>query len=307
MKTLALIKKDLKLLFFTPLGYIVLVLFTLISGLIFYTLLSSYIAKFLQIAMIVPDYKMNVDNYIITPMFSNYAILFLIMIPVIAIQFYPNEKKSGTFDLLHISKLSLGQIVMGKFIATVIFYVAMLLITFIYPIIVARNGNPDFGPILTGYLGLLLMGMSYIALGLFISSFLKSKVSAVIMTFGVILLFWFIGWVGNSAHSVFLKTVFQSFSLLEHYYNFGKGLLDTRDLSYYISFISFVLFLNYRMLRLYPYSNSFRGFTKSFKLNESIFIILIFGILIILNVFSFRHYHVFTQAALSLAWCTEKA
>ncbi|HDS09432.1 MAG TPA: hypothetical protein ENN73_04320, partial [Firmicutes bacterium] len=290
MNIFIMFKKDFKQFFFTPFGYVVFTLFTLISGLIFYTLLASYVSKYIQFTAVLPSYKINVNDYIVSPLFFNYAVLFLILVPVITIQAYPSEKQGNTFDLLVMSRLSTFRFVISKFLSTGIFLCLLLLVTVIYPLILAKNGTPDPGPIYSGYFGLLLMGLSFTALGLFISSFSRSKITASILTFGSIMFLWFLGWVGDSFRNPELSALFRNLSLIEHYYSFGKGIIDTRDIIYYISIIAFFLFLNYQVLLCYPYTTTTRGSGLGFKQREILFSVLILLILLEINILSSFHF-----------------
>jgi ABC-2 type transport system permease protein len=106
--------------------------------------------------------------------------------------------------------------------------------------------RPEWGPVLTGYLGLLLLGAAFIATGLFASSLTENQIVAAMTTFGILLLFWVIGWTAETWRAA--GPVLTQLSLIEHFDNFTKGVLDTRDVIYYLSFIVFALFLTLRSL-----------------------------------------------------------
>ena len=123
----------------------------------------------------------------------------------------------------------------------------MLALTWLYTLLLWSFAKPDSGPILTGYLGLLLMGAAFIALGLLVSSITENQIVAAVISFGAILMFWLIGWseafVGPS-----LGKILTHLSLLDHFEKFAKGVIDTRDVIYYIDFSVLFLFMTMRSL-----------------------------------------------------------
>jgi ABC-2 type transport system permease protein len=156
---------------------------------------------------------------------------------------YSEEKRSGTIELLLTSPLTDLEIIVGKFIGAMGLYVAMLLVTMIYIGILFIYGNPEWRPIVAGYLGLLLMGGSFISLGLFISSATKNQIVAGFLTFGTFLLLWVIGWFGDNGGSPMMQSIVKGLSITEHFGDFARGIVDSYHVVYYLSFITFGLFL----------------------------------------------------------------
>jgi ABC-2 type transport system permease protein len=140
-----------------------------------------------------------------------------------------------------------GEILAGKFLAAAALYVLLLALTLLYPGLVAYFTRVEWGPILTGYLGLVLMGGTFLAVGLLVSSLTENQIVAGFGTFGVLLLFWVIGWGAEFAGGT-LRTVLQYLSVTEHTDGFSRGLIDTKDLVYYGSAIVLALFLSLRSL-----------------------------------------------------------
>jgi ABC-2 type transport system permease protein len=157
---------------------------------------------------------------------------------------YSEEKRSGTIELLLTSPLTDFEIIMGKFLGAMALYGSMLAITLIHMAILASYATPrpEWRILLTGYVGLLLMGGCFISLGLFISSLTKNQIVAGMVTFAVFLLLWVITWIGSAAGPTAEK-ITQYLSIVDHYDDFGKGVLDTTHFIYYVSFITFGLFL----------------------------------------------------------------
>jgi ABC-2 type transport system permease protein len=155
---------------------------------------------------------------------------------------YAEERRSGTIELLLTSPLSDLQIILGKFLGAMGLFASMLALTLIHTAILFVYGNPDWKPIATGYLGLLLMGGSFLSLGLFISSLTRNQIVAGMITFSVFLLLWVINWVSTFVGPT-AQTVLNYLSVTEHFDDFAKGIIDTKHVIYYLSFIAMGLFL----------------------------------------------------------------
>ena len=155
---------------------------------------------------------------------------------------YSEERRSGTIELLLTSPLTDFEIIMGKFLGAMALYGVMLAATLIHVGLLFDYGRPEWKPIVTVYLGLLLLGGCFISVGLFISSMTKNQIVAFVATFAVFLMLWVITWIGSfSGPSVDKLT--QYLSIIDHFDDFGKGVIDTTHVIYYVSFIIFGLFL----------------------------------------------------------------
>jgi len=184
----------------------------------------------------------NVNEQMIRPVLQNAAVIILFVMPMITMRTYSEEKRSGTIELLLTSPLTDFEIIMGKFLGAMGLFGAMLLVTLIDVAILFRLGNPEWRPIAAGYLGLLLMGGCFIALGLLISSLTKNQVVAGFMTFAVFLVLWIVDWFGESLGPTG-QDILSRLSITQNLDDFTKGMIDTTHLAYYLSFIAFGLFL----------------------------------------------------------------
>jgi len=169
------------------------------------------------------------------------------MLPFLTARAYAEEKRSGTMELLLTSPISDVQIIIGKFLGAMALYTMMLGITLVHIGILFWYGDPEWRPIVTGYLGLLLMGGSFISVGLAISSLTNNQMVAGVSTFAVLLLFWVIDWLSDGSGTT-TQTVLSYLSILEHFDDFSKGVIDTSHVTYYVSFIAFGLFLTAKSL-----------------------------------------------------------
>jgi len=161
---------------------------------------------------------------------------------MVTMRSYAEEKRSGTIELLLTSPLKDWEIILGKFLGALALWGLALLISLVHIALLFRFGNPEWKPIATAYLGLLLMGGCFISVGLLISSFTSNQIVAGMATFGVFLLLWVVNWIGSFSGPTVDK-ITQYLSIIDHFDDFAKGIIDTSHLIYYISFISFGLFL----------------------------------------------------------------
>jgi len=219
-------------------------LWALMYGYFFVALMNFFVRQSMQMnqfGMQGPQ-AMNVNQQLIRPLLQNVLILILFLMPMVTMRAYAEEKRSGTIELLLTSPLTDFQIIVGKFLGAMALYGCMLAVTLIHIGLLFVYGHPEWKPIVTAYLGLLLMGGCFIAVGLFISSLTRNQIVAGMVTFAVFLMLWIITWIGSFSGPTVDKLT-QYLSIVDHFDDFGKGVLDTTHLIYYVSFITFGLFL----------------------------------------------------------------
>jgi ABC-2 type transport system permease protein len=248
MRWLPIFKKEMRLYFSSPVAYVVGTFFLLISGWFFSQILFIYSLQSMQ-SMMNPMMagNLNPTEAIMRPLFSNMSVVLLFFIPMLTMRLFAEEKKSGTIELLLTYPVRDGEVLLGKFLAALALYAVLLILTLLYPVMIAYFARVEWGAILTGYLGMLLLGATFLAVGVFISSLTENQIVAGFSTFGVLLAFWIIGWGADSASGL-LRNVLQYVSILDHMESFGKGVIDTKDLVYYVSAIALALFLTLRSL-----------------------------------------------------------
>jgi ABC-2 type transport system permease protein len=184
----------------------------------------------------------NVNEQMIRPVFLNASVILLFFMPSITMRTYSEEKRSGTIELLLTSPVSDLEIILGKFFGALGLYVAMLLVTLLYIAILFVYGNPEWRPLIACYLGLLLMGGAFLSLGLLISSTTNNQIVAGIISFIVFLMLWIVGWFADGAGPI-MGAITRYMSITEHFDDFSKGIIDTKHVIYYLSLITFGLFL----------------------------------------------------------------
>ena len=240
---LALAGKEVRSYFSSPIAYIVIGVFALLYGYFYITILYFFIRQSMQMSQLGPGggQSMNVNQQMLRPLMQNVTILILFMLPAITMRTYSEEKRSGTIELLLTSPITDFQIVMGKFLGALALYAVMLAVTLIHVALLFIYGRPEWKPLLTSYLGLLLLGGCFISVGMFISTLTKNQVVSFMATFGMFLFLWVITWIGSVVPT--LERVVTYLSIIDHYEDFNKGVIDTSHLIYYVSFITFGLFL----------------------------------------------------------------
>ena len=243
---LAIASKELKSYFASPIGWILLGFWALLYGYFFVAILNFFVRQSMQMSQFgqAGPQAMNLNQQLLRPLVAqNLPILVLFLLPAVTMRTYSEERRSGTIELLLTSPLSDFQIIMGKFLGAMSLYVVMLGVTLIHiAILVVYGGRPEWKPIATVYLGLLLLGGCFISVGLFISSLTKNQIVAFVATFATFLMLWVITWIGTFFGPT-ADRLTQYLSIIGQFDDFGKGVLDTTHLIYYISFITFGLFL----------------------------------------------------------------
>ncbi|MGK7345775.1 MAG: ABC transporter permease [Candidatus Nitrospinota bacterium M3_3B_026] len=257
MTALAVMKRELKAYFYSPIAYAVMVIFLVISGYFFYSGMTFYgVASFdmSRMAQFTGQQELSLSDYVLRPLFGNMAVVLLLMAPLLTMRLFSEEKKSGSIELLFTWPIKDGELLVGKFLAAASVLAVMLAATCVYLGFVAYYAAIPWGEIAAGYLGLFLLGAAFISLGIFISTMTENQIISAAVTFGALLIFWLIGWTAGDKTDAFSETL-KYLSILEHFDPFTKGLIDTRGIVYYLSFAFVFLFLTMRSLE----SNKWRG------------------------------------------------
>jgi len=239
---LAIAEKEFRSYFASPIAYILIGLFSLLFGWFFYVYLMAFVQQSEQMMQFGGGGSTNVNQMMIRGLFQNTAVIILFVMPMITMRTYSEEKRSGTIELLLTSPVTDLEIIIGKFIGALALYAVMLAVTFVHFGLLFLFGRPEWKPLLTAYLGLLLFGGCFISIGLFISSLTKNQIVAGFLTFATFLMLWIINWLGESSGQT-TRDVLNYLSITEHFDDFSRGIIDTKHAVYYLSFITFGLFL----------------------------------------------------------------
>ncbi len=216
------------------------------SGLSYFSLVSFQVAT--NPAM--PVRSLNLTDGVFSLFMANMTVLLLLLIPILTMKSFAEEKKFGTLELLFTYPVSDFEIVLGKFLGLLATTGILILPTLSYFFLAEVVGAKfELATLLTGYLGLLLISASFISFGMFMSSLTEHQVISTGICFAVLLFFWIIGWVADWTSPV-IGSVFKEFSLVIHYQDMTRGILDTKDIAYFIFFTSFFLFATLATLEI---------------------------------------------------------
>jgi gliding motility-associated transport system permease protein len=239
--------KELRSYFVSPIAYLLLAMFAIVFGFFFWNVLGYFVYAGMESQMRGAMFPLNVNEQVIRPLVSNVSVIGLFLIPMISMRLFAEEKRNGTIELLATSPIRDSEVILGKWLAALMLYGAMLLLTAINFVWLFRYGNPDWKPLLVAYLGLLLQAGALLAIGTFISTLTRNQIIAGGATFGICLLLWVLEWVSGYDSATYAR-VMAYLSVLTHFESFAKGLLSIKDSLYYLSAILLGLFLTARSM-----------------------------------------------------------
>ncbi|MCW8840773.1 MAG: ABC transporter permease subunit [Gammaproteobacteria bacterium] len=236
--------RELRSLFLSPLAWTILAVVQFILAWMFLGQLDTYIAYQSQIAMM--ENPPGATEVIVAPLFSSATLILLLVIPLLTMRLVSEERRAGTLPLLLSAPVSMGEIVLGKYLGLLGFLAIMLGLVTLMPLSLLSLGTLDFGLLASNLIGVALMVAAFAAAGLFMSTLTAQPVVAAISTFGLLLLLWIIEWTGQSISGN--TTVISYLSLQSHYEALLRGLFDSSDIVYYLLFITTFLVLSIRRL-----------------------------------------------------------
>lgn len=225
----AIFQREIKSYFLSPIAYVVISVFLVASGFFFAGNLQFWKEASL---------KGSLDSI---------QFFLLLLTPVITMKLFSDETRSGTIETLMTSPVSDFDVVFGKFLAALGLYAVMILPTWMYVVFLSFYGNPDFGPIISSYIGLILMGGLFVSIGLLISSLTRNQVVAAVIGIVSLILLWVIGFLSTYGEGWFYDSL-RYCGTFDHWESFTKGIVDTRDVIYYLSFTALMLFITVRSL-----------------------------------------------------------
>jgi ABC-2 type transport system permease protein len=247
----AIVERELRAYFNSPIAYVVLTIFIFLSGIFFRSILAQVMQMALMSQMQAQQLgprPIDMPGIISRGFLSTMSVILLFVMPMLTMGLFSEEKKRGTIELLLTAPLTDLQVVLGKFFAAGAFYVILLLTTWIPMGVLYLYGSPASAPILTAYLGLLLYGLAILAIGLFISTLTENQIISAILSFGTIMVLWLVDVVAQNSDSATSKGVLTYLSILSHLDDFMKGVLASSNIIFYVSLMLVALFLTYRSI-----------------------------------------------------------
>lgn len=240
-------KKELDSYFTSPLAYVLIGLFSLITGIMFFNLLITYTDGIQTIPQHLAQEISFVDEVVLR-LFANINFLFLLFIPLITMRLFSEEKRLETIDLYWLSPVREWQLVIAKGLAAMSLIIAMLVMTGIFPLVIWGIGIRDFSLLGSAYLSVMLNAACYISLGLFCSSISGNQIIAALLSILGIMFLWMITWGGHLNSNFIVAEIFTYIGITSHFERVLRGLIGTQDMVYYLSFIILFGFLTVKSL-----------------------------------------------------------
>lgn len=223
--------RELKSYFLSPLAFILTGIFTFLTG-------------FLFASGILSQRTADLSND-----FGWIVVLGLILAPALTMRLFSEENRQGTIELLMTAPVRDWEIVIGKYAAGMLAFISLLIPTLWHVVILARYGPPDYGPIVSGYLGLVLVGATFIGIGMLTSSLTQNQIVAYFLAFIILLFFWVIsagaGLIGGTGA---VSDLLQFLALPSHFQDFFSGILDLQHILYFVGLAAIAVFLTMRVV-----------------------------------------------------------
>lgn len=244
MMIFSLAAHELRSLFLSPLAWVILAVTQFILGWIFLAQMDLYLAAQAQLAAM--EHPPGITELLVSPLYSSAGFLFLLVIPLLSMRLISEERRARTLPLLFSAPIGVGTIIVGKYLGLLAFLGIMLLLTTLMPLSLLGAGELDFGLLAAALLGAVLLLAAFAAASLYISTLTAQPTVAAIGSFGLLLLLWIIEWSGGAVAAG--DNLLAWFSLQGHAQPLFRGRVDSRDIVYFLLFITFFILLAIRRL-----------------------------------------------------------
>jgi ABC-2 type transport system permease protein len=214
----AVAQRELRSYFLSPLAYVVIALFLALAGYLFALILA------------------NGREASLRGLVQNVSVLYLFIVPAISMRLLAEEQRTGTVELLLTNPVQEWEIVTGKFLASIMLLLVMLGLTLLFPLFLYIWGNPDTGPIVTGYLGVFLQAAAFLSVGLWASSLTQNQIVAAIVSFALLLVLWLSDNLGQFLGGTIGQIVSYT-SVINHFQSFPQGVIESKDVIYYLTLV----------------------------------------------------------------------
>lgn len=246
--TFAVAGKELRGYFHSPIAYLVIAFYALLCGFFFLSITSRVVQLSFRMAMMGGPGGLNLNEMVIRGLMEGViTVVLLLLVPLITMRLFAEEKRSGTMELLLTSPLTDFQIIMGKFLGALALFTVLMLITFGYIGLLFVYGNPAAKPLAGNVVGLFLFGGALLALGMWFSTLTRNQIVAAVIAFSVFLLLYVLDWATEYSTSV-IGRVMSYMALTTHFDNFAKGVIDLTDVVFYLSVIVLGIFFTARSM-----------------------------------------------------------
>ncbi|MCC6179931.1 MAG: ABC transporter permease subunit [Chloroflexi bacterium] len=229
--TLAIAEREMKSYFVSPIAYIIMAAFLLIAGYLFSVIL------------------LNTREASLRYLQSNLSVIWLFVAPFLTMRLLAEENRMGTIELLLTNPVRDYEVVFGKYLGALAFVLVMVACTLYYPALLYAFGSPDSGPMIAGYVGVILQAAAFLAIGLMVSSFTQNQIVAAFLTFALLLLMWLSDSIANFIGKPF-GDVMKYLSVTSHFQDFSRGVIDSSHVIYFASVVAAALFITYLSLQM---------------------------------------------------------
>lgn len=241
--------KEIRTYFNSPVAYVLIAVFLIINGYLFSSIVAFASRQSMQMLRFQGEAsQINLHEIVFRPSFHNMSFILMLIVPILSMRLFSEEKKSRTIELLMTSPLTITEIVLGKYLAALTIYGCMLGLSLYMPLLLSFYGQVNWGTVLSGYLGMILLGGVFLSVGLFASSLTENQIIAALLSFGLLLFFWLIGWAASIVSGSGVGQLLSYLSMLDHFEGLLSGLVKVSTLVYFTSFILFGLFLTHRVV-----------------------------------------------------------
>ncbi|MCA1648066.1 MAG: ABC transporter permease [Chloroflexi bacterium] len=214
----AVATRELRSYFLSPLAYVIIALFLALSGYLFALILNS-------------GHQASLSGLV-----QNVSVLYLFIVPAISMRLLAEEQRTGTVELLLTNPVQEWEIVTGKFLAAILLVLVMLGLTLLFPLFLFIFGNPDKGPIISGYVGIFLQAAAFLSVGLWASSLTQNQIVAAIVSFAALLILWLSDNLGQFLGGT-IGSIVSYTSVINHFQSFPQGVIQSNDVIYYLTLV----------------------------------------------------------------------
>ena len=251
---LAIARREVSAYFATPVGWVSLCAFLALTGFFFVVFINFYTLQSAETAFSPYGDGMDLNEQLVGPFYANMSILLLFICPALTMRLFAEDRKTRSLELLLTSPISTTEIVLGKFLGAMGFITVLMACTLHFPAMLYWLGEPDIGVLGSCYVAIFLLAGAFMAVGLLTSAFTENQVVALIVSFVMLLGLWVLGWAESAVSTPQLEQVLTHASMINRMEDLTRGLVHSRDLVYFTSFIGLVLFATHQRVEAYRWS-----------------------------------------------------
>lgn len=225
MKIFAIWRREIISYFTSPMAYVIIGVFTLLSGYFFYTDVLHFNLYNMG--------QTSLTEGVWVFYFNDLRFVLIIVLPLLTMRVFSEEKKQNTLEMLLSYPIRASELLFGKVAACFTFLIFLILLTLLYPVVLSTIWDVEVSPLITAYLGFLLLGLLFVSTGIFVSSLTENQILAAIGSYGLLIFFWFLSWNEAVAKERIVR-ILMEISAFDHFINFTRGVIELKDFSYFV-------------------------------------------------------------------------